>query len=212
MKLRRYAIVLSSMLMLAACDENNQEAEQSADPDQVESEAVIEEETDQGNGDEAEGEDSSEDQSQAEPEEDKEDISDQSFYGHISEFTPIIRNETSQSNYNISEVEYTQEAGEEFYLVRTWDGAYHFEYEIDPGLSQVTVLNEENNIEPLGVVDSIEAVQPNNAMQVAIENSDGSEVYSWRLYEDEENEMVLYEFETEGGAVNVDAETGELVE
>ncbi|EKU93171.1 Uncharacterised protein [Alloiococcus otitis] len=142
----------------------------------------------------------------------KEDISDRTFLSNLNEIYPIVRAATNQSNYNISDVLFDQDEEGDHYIIVAWDGAFHYEYRIDADQNELVDSQEENNVEPLDIIEIDSVLQPNEAMDRVQEVTGGEEVYSWHLFYQPAYDQPVYSFETDDDYVFISALDGQEID
>ena len=142
----------------------------------------------------------------------KEDISDRTFLSNLNEIYPIVRAATNQSNYNISDVLFDQDEEGDHYIIVAWDGAFHYEYRIDADQNELVDSQEENNVEPLDIIEIDSILQPNEAMDRVQEVTGGEEVYSWHLFYQPAYDQPVYSFETDDDYVFISALDGQEID
>lgn len=176
-------------------DDNDQEPDQSQEESDQEDQSQ-ENQADQDQGDQA----------------NKEDISDRTFLSNLNEIYPIVRAATNQSNYNISDVLFDQDEEGDHYTIVAWDGAFHYEYRIDADQNELVDSQEENNVEPLDIIEIDSVLQPNEAMDRVQEVTGGEEIYSWHLFYQPAYDQPVYSFETDDDYVFISALDGQEID
>lgn len=206
----KFLMALLSVGLLAACSNETPEepSEDQVEDSQIDQEETIDdEEVSEGDtSEEADQEDPAD--SDLTPDQSQVSLTDADINTDINQIHQLIRNHDERYNFNYDYIRLDQEDGTFFYEVKTWDGAYHLIYHINPELNDIVLDTEENNIDALGSIDIFNVLQPSEAVQVALDNSDAKEAYRWILSMDQELDQPVYQVELETGVVSVNALDG----
>lgn len=204
---KHFAASLLALTLLAGCQSTT---EDEAAVNQEEVQSTTEESAETGDSAETTDEATAADETEAQ-EEAEVDITETAQSTNLSELDQLIQASEKRYNYNISHIKLDKEAEKVFYEVATWDGAFHTTYHIDPDSKEVTLADEENNVEELGALTLQNLLQPAEAVQKAIDESGANEVYRFTVAVDDETQIPVYEIETDSDTVKLNAQDGSVL-
>lgn len=216
MKLRSFLPVLAALSLLTACasEESTNQPSLQLEENQNTGHSTDDytEEADLEDGDGSQDQTDNDEANELTPDQTQINLTEVDINTDFHQMHQMIRNYDERYNFNYDYIKLDQEDGDLFYEVKTWDGAYHLVYHFDPGLNEITLETEENNIDQLGIVDIFNVLQADEAVQIALDNSEAEEAYRWILTTDQELDQPVYEIELESGLSRVNALDGSLLD
>lgn len=123
----------------------------------------------------------------------------------------IFQEHFNNSTINIKSIDFDEDSGAYEYEIEGWKDNTEFKLTVDATSGKVSEEEKDNDNDDKEKLDLSNIIKPNEAMEIALKNSNGGFVKDWELsFDDDKN---VYEINIENGDdIDIDALTKEVLE